>query len=1080
LIKKCTSSTEFNVLWFLSPPFLEYKTTSFSYIRQKYRLMRYVILMMLAFAANVSFSQGIDWLKVKTPGIGVREIGPALTSGRVADILVHPENQDTWYIAVASGGIWKTENHGITFNPIFDTQGSYSIACLAMDPNNPNVIWAGTGENNGQRSVAYGDGVYKSEDGGKSWNNMGLKNSEHIGRIWVNPNNSNEVWVAAQGPLWNSGGERGLYKTTNGGKSWELALNVDAHTGISDLVVDPRNNGMMYAAAWQRQRKVWTFISGGPASALYVSKDWGVTWEKAKSGFPQGEIGRIGLAISPVNPEKVFAIVEANGGKEGFYATADRGASWTKKSKTSTSGNYYQEIYCDPIREDVIYVMDTYGQISYNGGTTFERIQEKNKHVDNHAIWVNPANRNHWVMGCDGGLYETYDEGAKWDFKANLPVCQFYKIAADNKKPFYTVYGGTQDNYSLGGPSQTRSSNGIRNSDWFVTNGGDGFQSAVDPTDPNTVYSQAQYGYLVRFNRKTGEKIGIQPQNRADLPAFRWNWDAPLLVSSHNAKTLYFAANHVFKSTNRGSSWEVISPDLSRNEDRSQLQVMDRFWADGTVAWNKSTSDYGNITAMAESPVNAQELWVGTDDGLIHRSTNGGSSWKKWDGIPGAPKKVYVNDIYINAEGSVFVVLNNHKNGDFKPYIYSLAKNGKSWTSVSSDLPQRGSVYAYVEDGEIAFAGTEFGAFYSLNQGENWKKVDGLPTIAVRDIVLQADEKDAIFGTFGRGMWVMDDYSRLAALPQQNEGLIVPGSSFPWYVQSSELGRSGNAFQGASLYAAANPEPGVTFTYYLTSVEKNPKKARKAAYSKDGSSPSPFPTEAQLKAERDFDGAKIKVEIVDINGKYVHHIWKKAAKGVQSHFWNFRLGSDKAPDKLKFPYNDKPWGALVLPGEYSAQLYLLDSKGLQKKGSPIQFQIAAIDGQTQADFAAIGTFREDVQILLDEVSVMSDKLKALKKKLTIKQAEMFAQKQWNPAEKSQLHELEAQWQNLNEAFYGDKLMPALYETVKEGLRGRTGTLNYRCFMTTSTITESMRKLYADLRVELESFNESLGQLEKQF
>ncbi|HNM14973.1 MAG TPA: glycosyl hydrolase, partial [bacterium] len=437
-------------------------------------------------------------------GLKFRSVGPALTSGRVVDFAVNPKNIFEYYVAVASGGVWKTTNAGVTYEPVFDGEGSYSIGCVAIDPSNPNVVWVGSGENNNQRAVAYGDGIYKSVDGGKSWTNMGLKNSEHIGRIAIDPNNSDIVYVAAYGPVWSAGGDRGIYKTTDGGKTWKAVLTVSENTGFNEVIMDPRNSNVLYAAAHQRRRSVFTYIGGGPESALYKSTDGGANWRKINSGLPAVDLGRIGIAISPINPDVLYAIVEAAEGKSGVFRSDNRGESWEKRGNNSSSGNYYQEIFCDPQNIDKVYYVDLFVMLSLDGGKSFNPIGEKYKHVDNHALWINPANTGHMLVGCDGGIYETYDNGANWEYKWNLPVTQFYKVATDNATPFYYIYGGTQDNNSIGGPSRTLSANGIINTDWFITNEGDGFESQIDPFDANIVYAQSQYGGLVRYDKKSG------------------------------------------------------------------------------------------------------------------------------------------------------------------------------------------------------------------------------------------------------------------------------------------------------------------------------------------------------------------------------------------------------------------------------------------------------------------------------------------------------------------------------------------------------------------------------------------------
>ncbi|NNF22369.1 MAG: glycosyl hydrolase, partial [Saprospiraceae bacterium] len=630
------------------------------------------------------------------PALKFRSIGPSFTSGRISDFAVNPEKPYEYYVATSSGGVWKTKNSGTTYKPIFDSQGSYSIGCITMDPSNGNTIWVGTGENNNQRSVAYGDGVYRSDDGGNSWVNKGLKNSEHIAKIIVHPKNSDIVWIAAIGPLWSSGGERGVYKTTDGGENWECVLEIDKYTGVTDLVIDPRNPDVLYAAAFQRARHVFTYLGGGPGSGIYKTVDGGENWVKANKGLPTVDLGRIGIDISPANPEIIYAIVEAAQGKSGFYKSTNRGASWSKQGSHVTSGNYYQEIIADPVDENTIFSMDTWLKVSRDGGKTFKNTGEDTKHVDNHCIWINPDNNNHWLVGCDGGIYETWDAAKTWSFKANLPVTQFYKVAVDNDFPFYNIYGGTQDNFSMGGPSRSLTAHGILNSEWFITHGGDGFESQVDPQNPDIVYAQSQYGVLVRYDRKSGEEVGIQPKERKGENGYRWNWDAPLQVSPHKTGRLYFAANKVFRSDDYGNSWRVISDDLTRQLNRNELEIMDRVWSVDAVAKNRSTSPYGTIVAFSESPLDENLLVVGTDDGLIQLSMDGGNSWQKIDNIPSVPDRTYVNAVFCSKhnENVIYAAFNHHKYGDFKPYIFKSKDKGMSWQKISNNLPERGSVYS--------------------------------------------------------------------------------------------------------------------------------------------------------------------------------------------------------------------------------------------------------------------------------------------------------------------------------------------------------------------------------------------------
>ena len=630
------------------------------------------------------------------------------------DIAVDPTKPQRWYVAAASGGVWKTENSGTSWTPIFDDQGSFSIGCVTLDPGNPLTVWVGTGENKSQRSVAYGDGVYRSDDGGKSWKNMGLKNSEHIGKILVHPKDSDVVFVAAQGPLWSAGGDRGLYKTTDGGKTWKAVLTVSEHTGATDVVLDPRNPKVMLAATHQRRRHVWTLINGGPESAIYKSTDGGETWRKVTRGLPTEDLGRIGLAVSPVAPDIVYATVEAANDAQGIFRSTDGGESWEKRSNYVAQGMYYGELFADPKDVDRVYMVDVYNQVSDDGGKTFRRLGESNKHVDNHAIWIDPADTDHLIVGCDGGVYETWDRAANWEYKANLPITQFYRVDVDDSSPVYYVYGGTQDNNSLGGPSRTLTSNGAMNSDWFVTWGGDGFHTRIEPGNPNIVYATLQYGVLGRYDRRSGEAVLIKPQEGKGEPPLRWNWDSPLLISPHSPTRVYFAANRLFRSDDRGSTWTPISPDLTRQIDRNALKVMGKVWGPDAVAKSQSTSIFGNIVSLDESVKARDLLYAGTDDGLVQVSEDGGATWRKEEKFPGVPDMTYVSDLFASTHDAnvVYAAFNNHKMGDFKPYLLRSADKGRTWTSIAGDLPARGSTWTFMEDPvdrDLWFVGTEFG-----------------------------------------------------------------------------------------------------------------------------------------------------------------------------------------------------------------------------------------------------------------------------------------------------------------------------------------------------------------------------------
>ena len=930
-------------------------------------------------------------------GLRMRSIGPAFTSGRVSGFAVDPTNPSRYYVAVASGGVWKTINAGITWTPVFDNEASYSIGAIALDPKNPLTVWVGTGENNSQRSVSYGNGVYKSDDGGRTWRNVGLRTSEHIGRIAIDPKDSNIVYIASQGPLWGPGGERGLFKTTDGGKTWKSILSISENTGVTDVVIDPNDPNTIYCASYQRRRHMWTLINGGPESAIYKSTDAGATWNKLRAGLPTVELGRVGLAISPVDSNVIYATVEAADRRGGIFRSSDRGGSWERRNEFDSTAMYYARIVADPKDVDRIYVMNVFLMVSDDGGRTLRRLGEKNKHVDNHDIWIDPANTDHYLVGCDGGIYESYDRGQNWDFKQNLPVPQFYDITTDNAKPFYNVYGGTQDNFSFGGPARTRSASGITNADWFVTNGGDGFRSQVDPEDPNTIYASLQHGVIVRFDKRTGERIGIQPQPGRDEDPPRWNWDTPFIISPHSHTRLYIASDKLYRSDDRGDTWTVISGQLSRALDRDKLQVMGKIWSIDAVAKNASTAFFGNASALAESQKKDGLIYVGTDDGLLQITEDGGKNWRKIEKFPGVADMSYVSRIITSNHdaNTAYVAFDNHQNADFKPYLLKTTDAGRTWTSLSANLPKNGPVWAIAEDHvnpSLLFTGTEFGLFFSVDAGLKWIQLKGgLPTIAVRDLNIQKRENDLVVATFGRGIYILDNYTPLRAIRPEmlrQESAVFPVKDALMYIQSQPLGGRGKSFQGERFYTADNPPYGATVTWYLKEAIKTKKEKRQESEreAEKKGAPVGWPSSAELRAEEEEEAPAILVTITDSSDNVVRRLTGPVGGGIQRLTWDLRypaanLSAPPPPD-ADFDF-EPPSGPLVMPGTYKATVAKRVDGVVTQLGPAQQFQVV-VEGQenmSTSDHSALVEFQTKAIRLQRAASGATQAANALKPRL---------------------------------------------------------------------------------------------------
>lgn len=927
-------------------------------------------------------------------GLKYRSLGPAVMSGRISDVAIDQNNPSTWYVTVGSGGVWKTNNSGNTWKPIFDDQPSFSIGCVTIDPSQSSTIWIGTGENVGGRHVGFGDGIYKSNDSGSSFSKMGLEKSEHISKIVVHPDNSDVVWVAAQGPLWSKGGERGVFKTTDSGKTWKQTLGDKEWVGATDLLIHPENPQILYVATWQRHRTIAAYMGGGPGTAIYKSMDGGDTWEKLTNGLPTSNMGKIGLAISPQNPDVVYAAIELERRTGGVYRSANGGANWTKMSDAvagATGPHYYQELYASPHQFDLIYLVDVRMQVSQDGGKTFSRMKEEHKHSDNHALAFINDRPGYLLVGTDGGLYESFDNAENWKFFANLPLTQFYDIAIDDSEPFYNIYGGTQDNSTQGGPSQTDRIQGIMNSDWKVVLDWDGQQPAVEPGNPNIIYGQRQEGTLSRIDMITGEVTDIQPTPAEGEPYERYNWDAPILISHHNPTTVYFASQRVWKSMDRGDTWTTISGDLTRNQNRMNLPIMGSTQGFDN-AWDLlAMSNFNTITMIDESPLNKDLIYIGTDDGLIQITEDGGKSWRRIEAssLPGCPATAYVNEIKADLYdvNTAYVTLDNYKSGDYNPYIYKTNDKGRTWKSMRGNFPERNFIWRLVQDHinpKLIFAASEFGMFVTLDAGELWMKLKGgMPTISCRDIKIHRKEDDLVVATFGRGIYILDDISPLRKIDQsisKKDFMVFESSNANWFVPRSHLGfEPGKGDQGAGFFTADNPPFGAAITYFVnkdikTLKEKRKKKEKTALDKKMAVS---FPDWTQVQAEESEGKSHIAFIIKDINGKYIRTINGPAGKGIHRIYWDLKHGDGGS---LYNRSKEITSAMLALPGKYTAEMYLDSSGVLIDLGQTTSFEVVPLrkNSVQKASYEDVATFWRKLESTSNDASNIQSKLSVLK------------------------------------------------------------------------------------------------------
>ena len=856
-----------------------------------------------------------------------RAIGPAVMAGRTIDFAVYEQDPAIFYVASASGGLLKTVNAGTTWENVFDRQNTVSIGDFAINPHDPNVVWVGTGEANNRQSSSWGDGIYKSTDGGKTWKNMGLRESHHIGRIVVNPNETDIVYVAALGHLWGPNRERGVFMTNDGGLTWQHVLAISEDAGAVDIIMDPSNPKVLYAATYQRRRTSRGFSGDGPGGGIHKTVDGGRTWRKLTNGLPTGDIGRIGLDIYRRDPNIVYAIVEAQGG--GVFRSEDKGESWTKMNSYNPRPSYYSQLRIDPNDEKRIYVLNQNLGLSDDGGRTFREDAARGVHLDHHAMWIDPRNSRHLIRGNDGGVWVSRDRSANWEHLNNYATGQFYHISVDMQTPYW-VYGGMQDNASWAGPSAVRDRVGILNQRWIQMLSCDGMFTLSDPNDHNTIYTNCQNGRIVRYDMKTGERKAVQPQLAPGEPPLRWNWTTPIVISPFDTKTLYTGANKVFKSIDRGHSWAAVSPDLTTQT---------------AVERGLTETGFGNITALSESTKRAGLIYAGTDDGNVHVTRDGGKNWTNLTSrVQGVAKMIYVSRLTPSAAdaGTVYASFDGHRSDDFKPYVFASTDFGATWKSITSNLPS-GSVYTIKEDVKnpsVLYVGTEFGVFVSIDRGASWTRWTAVPTVAIYELVVHPRENDLVLGTHGRSILVIDDIS---PVQQLNQSILASNSHlFDMRAATAFIPNETGWFVGGRDFVGPNPEFGAYINYYLKSPVSE----------------------------------AVKVTVSDAGGSVVRELTGPKQAGIHRVVWDLRTTAvGPIPLGMYMDPNYTNAGPLVVPGEYTVKVTVgrqEHSKKVRVLGDPLALIADAdrkklFDGLTTAtDLQSTATAAADAITLLGQ------------------------------------------------------------------------------------------------------------------
>jgi photosystem II stability/assembly factor-like uncharacterized protein len=1007
-----------------------------------------------------------------------REIGPATPGGRIDDFAVLENNPAVFYVATATGGLLKTTNNGTTFESVFDNEATSSIGDVAIAPNDPNLVWVGTGENNNRQSSSWGDGVYKSTDGGKTWKNMGLRNSKHIARIIVDPVDHDVVYVAALGSLWGPGGDRGVYKTGDGGLTWNRVLATDENTGATELVMDPSNNKTLYAATYQRRRSTWGMNGGGPGGAIWKSTDAGRSWAKLTKGMPEGPLGRIGMDIYRRDPNLVYARIESPK-ESGVYRSEDAGASWTKMSNTNPRPMYFSQIRVDPNNDQRIYVLGVQLHVSDDGGKTFRNDGARKIHVDFHAMWINPNNSDHLMIGGDGGIGISYDRSRNYLFLRNTNLSQFYHVAYDFKTP-YTVCGGLQDNNTWCGPSAARSSGGIGNDEWWIIGGGDGFVAQIDPADSRVMYSESQDGRMNRVDRMTNERKTIRPEPPEGEKPYRWNWDTPMLISPHNPATVFVCANRVLKSTDRGHSWKPISPDLTTDADRDTIELMGVKGKDIAIAKNDGVGSYPNLVSFAESPKKAGLYYAGSDDGVVSVSRDDGANWANVTSkVPGLPQNTYVSELKPSRfdEATVYATFDGHRLNDFNTYVYASRDYGQTWQSIAGDLPkgQSGQSGQSGQFGEVArtitedlknpdvlYLGTERGLYVTLDRGKQWTRVKAnLPTVPIYEITLHPRDNAMILATHGRGVWILDDltpFQQFAAARSKDAFLFDIRAA----AQSNQAGDRMREFEGDAQFLGKNPDVGASFNYFLKAPAKS-----------------------------------VALSVKDSSGKIVRELSGDALKGktgagVNATLWDLRVEPLPQPRAQQQGQQGQGGGGgggfgggglngpFALPGQYQVTLKVDDKEiatnTFTVEGDP-DITIAEADRRAAFDAAM------ELHRMQKTFNDASDTVVALNQRLTAMRQAVKDNKDAPATLKTKVEEFAKKFQPAGLQFgvgTPDPLTTGDFSAFARALRVRIGQLKSGIMASTSRPTETQSRQIPEVRAAMDKAIQDANKLIGEF